>query len=267
MHNGTATSNRFINSVRAGPRGGAPVILLHAVGLDLTYWDAQFGCLSKRHDVLAFDWPGHGRSSVFDGGISFDDLSEVVASVVKEAANGPAHIVGLSMGSMVAQYFALTHPELIQSLCLIGSACTLSDPVRQALRDRAASAHRGGMSAVLKSATGHWFTPKFRGERPDVIDRAEKTVLACDPKQYAAYWEMIAGLDTQKRLAELNCPTLVLVGEQDSSTPPAAAQLIGEQIPGARVKVIAGASHMVQLEAPEVVNKLVDVFLRDRTLT
>jgi 3-oxoadipate enol-lactonase len=63
MPNITGISDRFINSVRAGPRGGAPVILLHAVSLDLTYWDAQFGRLSKTHDVLAFDWPGHGRSS------------------------------------------------------------------------------------------------------------------------------------------------------------------------------------------------------------
>jgi len=261
MDNVVPTSDRFINSVRAGPRGGTPVILLHAVSLDLTYWDAQFARLSKTHDVLAFDWPGHGRSSGFAGGISFDDLSEVVASVVNEAASGPAHIVGLSMGSMVAQSLALNHPELIQSLCLIGSTCTFSDPVRQASRDRAASARRGGMPAVLKPATGHWFTPKFQRDRPDVIDRAEKTVLACDPEQYAAFWEMIAALDTQKRLAELTCPNLVLVGEEDSSTPPAAAQLIGERIPGAQVEVIAGVSHLAPIEAPEAVTHLIDVFL------
>ena len=251
MDNVVPTSDRFINSVRAGPRGGTPVILLHAVSLDLTYWDAQFARLSKTHDVLAFDLPGHGRSSGFAGGISFDDLSEVVASVVNEAASGPAHIVGLSMGSMVAQSFALNHPELIQSLCLIGSTCTFSDPARQALRDRAASARRGGMPAVLKPATGHWFTPKFQRDRPDVIDRAEKTVLACDPEQYAAFWEMIAALDTQKRLAELNCPTLVLVGEQDSSTPPAAAQLIGEQIPGVYSWAKVAVFKMLILISPE----------------
>jgi 3-oxoadipate enol-lactonase len=185
----------------------------------------------------------------------------VVTSVVKEATSGPAHIVGVSMGSMVAQIFALTHPELIQSLCLIGSACTFSDRVCQALRDRAASTRLGGMPAVLKAATGHWFTPKFRRDRPDVIDRAEKTVLACNPEQYAAFWEMIAGLDTQKQLAELICPTLVLVGEEDSSTPPAAGQLIGERIPGAQVEIIVGVSHMAPIEAPGAVNHLIDAFL------
>ncbi len=260
MTNAPATSNRFINTVRAGPRGGTPVVLLHAVSLDLTYWDAQFEQLSKTHDVVAFDWPGHGRSSGIAGKIGFDDLAEVVASVVAETGGGPAHIVGISMGSMAAQYFALIHPELIRSLCLIGSACTLAEPVRQALRDRAATARRQGTSAVLQTATGHWFTPEFRRRRPDVIDRAEKTLLACDPEQYAAFWDMIAGLETQKRLSELVCPTLVLAGENDTSTPPAAARLIAEQITGARVEVIAGAAHMATSEAPEAVNHLIQTF-------
>lgn len=263
MTNTTPTPDRFINTVRAGPRGGAPVILLHAVSLDLTYWGAQFEHLSKTHDVVAFDWPGHGRSSGITGKISFDDLAEVVASVVAEAAGGPAHIVGISMGSMVAQSFALNHPELIRSLCLIGAACTLADPVRQTLRGRAATARRDGMPAVLQAATGHWFTAKFRQQRPDVIDRAEKTVLACDPEQYAALWEMIAGLEVRERLAELRCPTLVLVGEEDSSTPPAAARLIAEQVPGARVEVIAGVAHMAPIEAPDAVNDFVGTFLSE----
>ena len=256
-------SDQFINSVRAGSGNATPVILLHAASLDLTYWDAQFASLSDTHDVVAFDWPGHGRSSGMTRGVGFKDFAEVVAAVVKETAGSPAHIVGISMGSMVAQYFALNHPELVRSLCLIGSACTLADPVRRAMRERAATARRDGMPAVSKSATGHWFTPEFRQRRPDVIDRAEKTVLACDPGQYAALWEMIADLQTQERLAEIACPTLVLVGEKDSSTPPAAARLIAEQIPGARVEVIDGAAHLATLEAPDAVNRLIQAFLTE----
>ena len=131
------------------------------------------------------------------------------------------------------------------------------------MRDRAATARRDGIAAVLRAATGHWFTPEFRQHRPDVIDRVGKTVLACNPEQYAALWEMIAGLQTQERLAELACPTLMLAGEKDSSTPPAAARLIAEQIPGARVEVIAGAAHLAMLEAPGVVNRLIQAFLSE----
>lgn len=261
MQNASDTFHHAVHSVRAGRRGGAPVVLLHAMSLDLTYWDAQFGELSKEHDVLAFDWPGHGRSSGVPEQIRFDELAEVVASVVTAADGGPAHIVGISMGSMVAQTFALNHPELVRSLCLIGSACTLPDAARQAMRARAATARREGMSAVLETATGHWFMPGFRQRRPDIIDRVEKTFLSCEPGLYAAYWDMIAGLDTQARLAGLACPTLVLVGEEDSSTPPAAARRLVELIPGARMEVIAGAAHLVTIEAPGAVNGPLRAFL------
>ncbi len=258
----TAAADPFVNFVRAGPRdGGTPTILLHAVGLDLTYWDAQFERLSQTHDVVALDWPGHGRSGALPGEISFARLAGVVASVVEKAARGPAHVVGLSMGSMVAQNFALTHPGSVRSLCLVGSACTFSDPARQALRDRAATTRRGGMPAVLPATLGRWFTERFRQRRPDVIDRVTKTVLACDPGVHAVLWEMIAGLDTRERLASLSCPTLVLVGAEDPSTPPAAARLLAEQIAGAQVEVIAGASHMAPIEAPETMSDLIERFL------
>ncbi len=254
---------KFVHRVRAGSRGTAPVVLLHAASLDLTYWDAQFEALSRTHDVTAFDWPGHGRSGPIAGPIRFEDWAEVVAAVVEEAGGGPAHIVGISMGSMVAQYFALNHPDLVRSLCLIGAACTLAAPVRQAMRERAAKAPQDGMAAVLAMATGHWFTPEFRRRRPDVIDRVEKTVLAFDPRQYAALWEMIATLETRERLAGLVCPTLVVAGEQDTSTPPAAARLIADQIAGARVETIPGAAHLVPLEAPQEVNRLLHAFFSE----
>ena len=263
MANSNERSTGSIHSVRAGDRGTTPVILLHAASLDLTYWDAQFEALSRTHDVVAFDWPGHGRSDGITGPASFEDWAEVVAAVVRKIGGGPAHLVGVSLGSMVAQYFALNHPGLVRSLCLIGSACTLAPPVRQAMRERAVMARQAGMSAVLAMATGHWFTPQFRQRRPDVIDRVEKTFLAFEPHQYAALWEMIATLETRERLAGLVCPTLVLAGEHDASTPPAAARLIQERVAGARLEIIAGAAHLVPIEASQAVNPLLQSFFAE----
>ena len=73
MKNLNDPATKFIHSVRAGPRGTAPVVLLHAASLDLTYWDAQFEALSRTHDVVAFDWPGHGRSGDISDQVRFED--------------------------------------------------------------------------------------------------------------------------------------------------------------------------------------------------
>ena len=263
MTSQVSTAGSAVNIVRAGPSGGTPVILLHAVSLDLTYWDAQFARLSSTHDVVAFDWPGHGRSSPLAGETSFDRMAEVVALVVREVGGGPAHIVGLSMGSMVAQIFALNHPGSVRSLCLIGSACTFPEPVRQGMRNRAATIRAGGIQAVVAESLARWYTPGFRQRRPDVIDRATKTILGGDSEVQAATWEMIAGLDTRERLASLACPTLVLVGAEDPSTTPEAARVIAGQISGARVEVIDGASHMTPTEAPDAVSDLLATFLAE----
>ncbi len=260
MNHSIGRTPGYIHSVRAGPRGAAPVVLLHAASLDLTYWDAQFEVLSETHDVVAFDWPGHGCSGPITSPARFEDWAEAVATIVRETNAGPAHVVGISMGSMVAQYFALRYPALVRSLGLLGSACTLAEPVREAMRARAAKARQEGMSAVLATATGHWFTPEFRQRRPDVIDRVEKTFLAFDPEQYALLWEMVASLETRERLVKLTCPTLVLAGEHDASTPPAAARVLGEQIAGAQVEVVPGAAHLVAMEAPVAVNQRLQAF-------
>ena len=149
-----------LNIVRAGPQGSAPVVLLHAVSLDLTYWEAQFAVLSRTHEVVAFDWPSHSRSGSLPGEMSFAGLAQVVAAVIERTVQQPAHVVGLSMGSMVAQHFALNYPELVRSLALVGSACTFAGPVRQALRGRAAAIRQGRDARRVAGVAGTLVLPR-----------------------------------------------------------------------------------------------------------
>ena len=250
-----------INVVRAGPRGGSPVVLLHAVGLDLTWWDHQFGVLARDHDVVAFDMPGHGLSGRLDAPPSLDLLAAVAAGVVMHVDAGPAHVVGISMGGMVAQTLALARPDLVRSLSLVATLCTFPAPVREALRERARVAREEGMAAIVPLSQQRWFPQAFRDRRPDVLDRAAKCLLLQDPAFHAAMWEMIATLDLEARLPTLSVPAMVVAGTEDPNAPVAAAQQIADLIPGAAMHQVPGAGHFPPLEAPDTFNALLQSFL------
>ena len=255
-----------INVVRTGPRGGAPVVLLHPVGLDLTYWDPQFACLCESYDVIAFDMPGHGRSGMLAEPPTFDALADVLGLVLDHANVHPAHLVGLSVGGMIAQTFALRRPELVRSLSLVGTLCTFPEDVRAALRERARVAREQGMTAIAPLSIARWFPAKFRHRRPDIMDRAAKSLLLQDPAFHASMWDMIAALDLEARLPSLTCPTLVVAGTEDINAPVTAARQIADAIAGAVLHEIDGVGHFPPLEAADEFNgRLLDFLGRQDT--
>ena len=247
--------------VRTGVEHPETVVLIHAVGYDLTYWDRQIEALQTDYNVIAFDLPGHGRSHKEAEGWSFHKAAQHITALIEAVSDRPVHLVGISFGGMLAQTVVLARPDLVRTLTLIATASTFPQPVRESMRARAQAIRSGGMAAVLQSSLERWFTPELRTRRPDIVDRVTKTVLHDDPETQAAIWEMIAGFDVHNRLHEIKCPTLVLVGELDPSTPPSAATALAQGIPGAKVIILPRASHIMTVEAPEAVNSELQKFL------
>ena len=262
-----ATTARSVNSVRTGPRGSTPVVLVHPVGLDLTYCAAQIEALSDAHAVVAFDLPGHGSSPGEPADWTLGQAAEMLARVIRSSGSEGAHVIGVSVGGMIAQAqaqaqaLALAEPDRVRSLVLIDTAAAFPKAVRAGVRARAAMARDGGMPAVLPSTIERWFTPDTAARRPDLIDRVSKTLLADDPAIHAAMWDMIAELDLVAQLHRIACPTLILVGEHDPSSPPAAARVLQDNIAGAELHVVPDASHMAVLERPDVINGHISRFL------
>lgn len=257
----TTVGARTLNRIRTGPAGAPLVVLVHAVALDLTYWDPQIGALAEGHDVVAYDLAGHGASAPPGLPLTFDEAARDLARVISEANAGPACVVGLSLGGMIAQTLALARPDLVQALCLMDTVSTFADAARAAVRGRAEQVRAGGMEAIVGPTLERWFTPDFAARRPDVLDRVRKTLRAADPQVHAAMWDMISTLDMAPRLAEIDKPTLVMVGALDPTTPVAASEAIAGGIAGARLEIIPSASHMAPLERPEEVNRHLLSFL------
>ena len=122
------------------------------------------------------------------------------------------------------------------------------------MRARGATVRAEGMAAVIEPMIAPWFTSETVAGRPDLLDRIRKTLLAGDPKLHAAMWDFIADFEALDALASVACPTLVIVGDRDETTPVAAAVTLPEAVPGADLRVVANAAHLAALERPEIVN-------------
>lgn len=254
-------ADRQLNAVRTGPRGGPPVVFLHPVGLDLTYWGDQIEALNGDYDVVAPDLPGHGRTPGSATEWTLPRATATVAQFLSSLGSPRVHLVGLSVGGMLAQALAIERPELVQSLTLIDTAASFTDDSRDVMRQRSRDVRLGGMLAVVDSTLERWFMPATFIARPDVVERVRRTLLGDDPAVHAAMWDMIGSLDLVAELPRIRCPTQVVVGEFDPSSPLAAARQLRDGIPGAGLRVIPQASHLSPLEKPSVVNELLRCFL------
>lgn len=246
---------------RVDGTGARHLVLLHPIGLDLTFFDGLVEALGAEYCVLRVDARGHGGTPAQAGEPTLSDFASDVHALMERTGFGPAVVAGFSFGGMVAQTLAIEHPGDVSALIAGACAGTLSEEARAAIRARGTAAQQGGMQAVVESTLERWFTPEFRGRGGDAA--ARERLLTDDVASWAKTWNAIAQLNTLPRLGELKMPALCLAAEKDVSASPAAVETMAKAIPGARFQVRAGLPHMLFLEDAKGVAAAMDAFLRE----
>ena len=240
---------------------GSPVLLSHALGLDLGMWDTLAATLAPRHEVLRYDHRGHGGSAVPAGPYRMDELVDDAARVIREWGAGPVTWVGLSLGGMVGQGLAIRHPELVRSLVLANTTARYPEAAQSAWAQRIAAVEQGGLEAIADMVMERYFHAGFRRERPQALAAFRAALLRTSAAGYAATCHAVREVDWLDRLPQVRCPTLVIAGELDVGAPVAMSQAIAERIPGARLEVLAEASHLSVVEQPQRFAALVEGFV------
>jgi 3-oxoadipate enol-lactonase len=240
---------------------GDAVVLVHAIGCDLRMWDDVAPMLAKRLRVVRVDVRGHGASPVPPRPYSLGQLAGDVAAALDRLHIERAHWVGLSLGGMIGQAFALAHGERVGRLVLANTTSSYGADGRKMWEARATAVEDGGMAAITELAMTRYFSEDFRANHADVVARVRACFLETNPQGYIGCCDAIRDLDFTSQLARIKAPTLVIAGEKDAGTPPAMSETIAAKIPGARMAVIPGAAHLSAVESPAAFCALVLDFL------
>ncbi|MCX7896898.1 MAG: 3-oxoadipate enol-lactonase [Rhodocyclaceae bacterium] len=244
---------------RAG--SGPAVLFAHSLASDHSIWQAQVEALAASHTAIAYDLRGHGKSSAPPGPYSFRMLAEDAAALLDALGIEKASFVGISLGGMIGQAFALDFPERLEKLVLADTTAAYPAEARALWAERIRLVRAEGLASQVQPTLERWFTPAFRAAHPQTVARIGRLIAATPLEGYIGCCEAIATLDFLPRLPAVRAPTLVLVGEQDAGTPPAMARQLAERIPAARLAVIPGAAHLSCIEQAERFSELLIDFL------
>ena len=240
---------------------GPPVVMSHALGLDVEMWDALASRLASRYTVLRYEHRGHGGSAVPPGSYTIEALVDDAARLIGEWGRGPVAWIGLSMGGMVGQGLAILHPELLRGAVLANTTARYPEAAAATWRARIAAVEQGGMAAVADAVVERYLAPDFRAAHPDRAAALKAKLLRSDPAGYVACCHAIAKVDWLDRLGSVRTPTLVIAGGKDAGATPEMARAIAERVPGAELVVFDEASHLSVAEVPDRFHDAVAAFL------
>lgn len=243
-------------------RANAPVVMLsHSLASDMALWDAQLEALEGRWRVLRYDTRGHGGSEATPGPYHLDLLGDDAVRLLDHLEIDHVHWVGISMGGMIGQNLALCHADRLRSAALCDTAARIPAEAKPAWEERIALARREGMAPLVEPTLARWFTDAYRARAPEPYRRIRQQILDTDVAGFTGCAAAIMELDYLDRLGEIDLPTLILVGDDDLSTPPPNSEAMHERIAGSELHVIADARHLTCVEQAEAFNSLLLAFL------
>ncbi|MGC3974196.1 MAG: alpha/beta fold hydrolase [Nitrospira sp.] len=244
---------------------GLPIVFLHAFPLNRSMWTPQIKALSTQFRTIAVDLRGHGESDAPLWSFSLDQYADDVAALLDHLNIPQAVLVGLSMGGYVSLAFSRTYGNRLIGLVLADTRAQADSPEGRTGRFHLAQiAYTQGTEAVANT-----MLPKLLGttslrNKPELVESIRRTIRHNPVSGILVnLMAMAERRDSVAHLSAILCPTLIVMGEEDHTTPLVDAQLLASHIPNARLAVIATAGHVSNCEQPELFNDLLRGFVEE----
>ena len=242
--------------------GDGPVVTFsHSLACNLSMWDEQVRALQGRYRVLRYDTRGHGQTEAPAGAYGLEQLADDLKGLLDGLGIAATHFVGLSMGGMIGQVFALKYPAMVQSLVLCDTTSRYPSGAAAVWEERIKTVGAKGMEPMVAPTLERWFTAPFRGRRKDLMDKIGGMIRSTPAAGYIGCCHALPKINVTERLRDVRCPALVIVGEEDPGTPVDMARDIQAALPVAELAVLCRASHLSNVEQPGEFNRVLGGFL------
>jgi pimeloyl-ACP methyl ester carboxylesterase len=241
---------------------GPAVVLIHGVGARLENWDGVCARLARHFQVLRYDLRGHGRSTRLPGPYSLSLFASDLRALFAHTGLRKAHIVGHSLGGMIAQMFCLKHADCVDRLALLSAVAGRTQEERERVVARIDLIRGGPPGEHFRNSVSRWFSDAFIAANPELIAAYAQHNADNDPDCYSAAYKVLALEDLDQELAAISAPTLIATGEFDLGSNPRMSELMHRRVKGSTLRILPGLKHSILIEAPHAVAGMLEPFFR-----
>lgn len=252
--NGVELAYRF-----DGPASGHVIMMSNSLMSDHTMWDVTVPALADRYRVLRYDTRGHGQSGLTPGPYSIAMLADDAVGLLDALGIRSVHMVGLSMGGMIAQQMGARYGGRVHSLSLCDTASEM--PPRSMWDERFAIARAQGMAGQVDAAIQRWFTAPYIARDPQSVEKVRRMILATPVEGFVACGSAVRDMAQTTMLLQVKAPTLVIVGRHDPGCTVEQATVLHRMIDGSRLVVLEDAAHLSNIEQPQAFNAALRGFI------
>ena len=235
-----------------------PIVFVHGVGLTYEIWQPQLDFFNG-YSNLSYDILGHGKSSLTKQNISFDDFSDQLIELINELKIEKIHLVGFSIGSLIARNFATRYGERLRSLILLGSIYKRSEQQQKIVNERFNQAKKE--LKLSRQALKRWFTDKYLENNPDTYEKISSILSGNNMANFLKVYELFVKHKNDEDFKKIQAKTLVMTGENDIGSTIEMSQQLNNLIKDSELKIIKDGKHLCGIECADEVNLTIKNFI------
>ena len=236
-----------------------PIVFIHGVGLNHTIWNPQINFFDNT--VIAYDILGHGKTPLEKNNLSFNDFSIQLLNLMDELDIDKIHLVGFSIGSLIARDFATKYNLRLKSLTLLCSIFNRSAEQQRIVNDRFELSKKS--RSLSKQALKRWFTDDYINKNPNIYEKICSMLEQNNMENFLKVYNLFVKHQDDEIFENIKVKTLIMTGENDIGSTPEMSKNLSKKIANSKVKIVSNGKHLCSIECADDVNNAIKEHIKN----